>query len=125
MGNKWSNGIDRARESDCHVAALLTSALLTNARVSTSLQAPALAEASQAVDLYRCVLAALVRIENVEDAESVDPASESATMQQLDVSMIGTRYRYRDYLYDKLDDALNYARKEREREREATTPAAT
>ena len=36
-------------------------------------------------------------------------------MQALGVSRDGVKYRYKTFLYDKLDDALNYARIDRER----------
>jgi len=40
---------------------------------------------------------------------------DSAAMQNLDVSRDGFKYRYKTYLYDKLDDALAYARLDRRR----------
>jgi len=70
MGNDWSNDTGRARESDSHVAALLTSALLTGVRGTTSAgTTTATVEAAHAVKLYRCVLAALGSVdEKLEEA---------------------------------------------------------
>ena len=112
MANEWSNGIERARESERHLAVLLTSAMLSNphqpARASGR---SATSEAAHAVNLYRCVLAALnaADLEEVETA-SVRPTHDSAAMQMLDVSREGGKFVYRTFRYDKLDDALNYAR---------------
>jgi hypothetical protein len=117
MGNEWSNGIERARESDCHVAALLTSALI--ARATHPSGTSAMLEAENAVNLYRCVLAALASGERDRVEESASPTMDSADMQMLDVSRDGHRYRYQTYLYDKLDDALRFARIDRERERKS------
>lgn len=118
MSNHWSHGIERARESDCHVAALLSSALI--ARESTHLRTSgsAISEAANAVHLYRCVVAALTTVEQSEAVESLSPTGDSAAMQMLDVSRDGHRFRYQTYLYDKLDDALNFARIDRKRERD-------
>ncbi|KGQ20612.1 hypothetical protein LF41_1149 [Lysobacter dokdonensis DS-58] len=41
-------------------------------------------------------------------------------MQKLDVSRDGVKFRYRSILYDKLDDALSYARIDRERQAEGS-----
>lgn len=60
MATDWSNGTESTRESDAHVAALLTSALLTGVRATTGAgTTTAAAEAAHAVRLYRYVLAAL------------------------------------------------------------------
>ena len=60
MGDEWSNDIESARDANCHVAAIPTSALLTGVRGTTSAGSTTAAmEAAQAVKLYRCVLAAL------------------------------------------------------------------
>ena len=119
MSNDWSHGIERAaRESDCHVAALLSSALIARESTHLRISSSAISEAANAVHLYRCVLAALLAVERSEVVESLSPTGDSAAMQMLDVSRDGHRYRYQTYLYDKLDDALNFARIDRERERD-------
>ena len=116
MGNEWSNGIERARESEAHVAASLTSALI--ARATHPCGTSAVLEAANAVNLYRCVLAALANGDGNRLEESVSPTMDSAAMQKLDVSRDGVKYRYKTFLYDKLDDALSYARMDRERQSE-------
>lgn len=70
MGNEWSSSTEHTRESDRHVAALLTSALLTGVRGTTSAgSTTATVEAAHAVKLYRCVLAALAAVDDkLEDA---------------------------------------------------------
>lgn len=70
MGNEWSSSTEQARESDRHIAALLTSALLTGVRGTTSVgSTTATVEAAHAVKLYRCVLAALDSVDDkLEDA---------------------------------------------------------
>jgi hypothetical protein len=70
MRNDWANDTGRVRESDSHVAALLTSALLTGVRGTTSAgTTTATVEAAHAVKLYRCVLAALGSVdEKLEEA---------------------------------------------------------
>ena len=113
MGNEWTSGIERARESDCHVAALLTSALI--GRTAHPCGTGAELEATNAVDLYRCVLAALTHGERDRLGSQGSPTMDSANMQALGVSRDGVKYRYTAFLYDKLDDALNYARIDRER----------
>lgn len=118
MGNEWSSGIERARESDAHVAALLTSSLI--ARATHPCGTSAVLEAENAVNLYRCVLAALAKGERDRFDESVSPTMDSAAMQKLDVSRDGVKFRYRSILYDKLDDALSYARIDRERQAEGS-----
>jgi hypothetical protein len=113
MGNDWSHGIERARESDAHVAASLTSALI--ARATHPCGTSAMHEAENAVNLYRCVLAALTADTGNQLEKSTTPTMESTAMQMLDVSRDGVKYRYKTYLYDKLDDALSYARLDRGR----------
>lgn len=70
MSNEWSNGTERTRESDRHVAALLTAALLTGVRATTHAgTTTATVEAAHAVKLYRCVLAAMGSVDDtLEDA---------------------------------------------------------
>ena len=114
MGNEWSTGTERARESDAQVAALLTSALI--ARATHPCGTSAMLEAANAVNLYRCVLAALANGELDRSDRSVSPTMDSAAMQMHDVSREGMKFRYRAVLYDKLDDALSSARTDRERE---------
>ena len=106
MGNEWSNGTGRTRESDAHVAASLTSAL------------KAAQEAENAVNLYRCVLAALSAGEPYQRQEAATPTMDSAAMQRLGVSRDGVKFRYNTFLYDKLDDALAYARLDHQRQSE-------
>ena len=113
MGNEWPHGIERARESDAHVAALLTSALI--ARAMHPCGTSAVHEAENAVNLYRCVLAALAAGTGDQLDKSTTPTMESTAMQMLDVSRDGMKYRYKSFLYDKLDDALSYARLDRGR----------
>ena len=114
MGNEWTSGIERARESDCHVAALLSSALI--ARTTHPSGTGAGLEASNAVNLYRCVLAALAQERDGLGVSAGPMVLDSANMQTLGVSRHdGAKYRYKTFLYDKLDDALNYARIDRER----------
>ena len=72
-------------------------------------------EAENAVNLYRCVLAALAADTGNQLEKSTTPTMESTAMQMLDVSRDGVKYRYKTYLYDKLDDALSYARLDRGR----------
>ena len=113
MGNEWSHGIERARESDAQVAASLTSALI--ARATHPCGTSAVREAENAVNLYRCVLAALATGESDQLPNSAIPTMDSAAMQNLDVARDGVKYRYKTFLYDKLDDALAYARLDRGR----------
>ena len=113
MGNEWSHGIERARDSDAHVAASLTSALI--ARATHPSGTSAMQEAENAVNLYRCVLAALATGPGDRREKSTTPTMDSAAMQHLHVSRDGVKYRYKTYLYDKLDDALSYARLDRGR----------
>jgi hypothetical protein len=113
MGNEWPHGIERARESDAHVAASLTSALI--ARAMHPCGTSAVHEAENAVNLYRCVLAALAAGTGDQLDKSTTPTMESTAMQMLDVSRDGMKYRYKSFLYDKLDDALSYARLDRGR----------
>ncbi len=40
----------------------------------------------------------------------VPSASDDQLMKQYGISLDGGRYRYRDYRYDRLGDAMNYAR---------------
>ena len=108
MSNEWSHGIERARESDAHVAASLTSDLI--ARATHPCGTSAMQEAENAVNLYRCVLAALAAGPGDQREKSTTPTMDSAAMQHLDVSRVGVKYRYKTFLYDKLDDALAYAR---------------
>ena len=117
MGNDWSTDIESARKSDAHVAALLTSALIERATHPSGTSA--MLEAANAVNLYRCVLAALAKDEPDRVKDSVSPTMDSAAMQMLDVSRHGDKYRYRTFLYDKLDDALACARLDREREHQS------
>ena len=56
MSDEWSTGIERAFGPNSHVAALLTSALI--ARSTHPCGTSADLEAENAVNLYRCVLAA-------------------------------------------------------------------
>jgi len=113
MGNELINGIERTREADCHVAALLSSALI--ARTTHPSGTGAALEAANAVNLYRCVLAALAQ-ERDGLGVSASPLVESANMHTLGVSRHdGAKYRYKTFLYDRLEDALNYARIDRER----------
>lgn len=126
MRNEWSNGVERVRGPNSHVAALLTSALLNSANGSARPGATtAMSEAAQAVNLYRCVLAALNSVERRKDEEFLDPSGDSAAMQMLEITRDGAKYRYRTYLYDKLDDALNYARLETERESKSANAMGT
>ena len=85
MGNEWSHGIERARESDAHVAASLTSALI--ARATHPCGTSAMHEAENAVNLYRCVLAALAADTGNQLEKSTTPTMESTAMQMLDVSI--------------------------------------
>jgi len=112
MGNEWSPEIERARESDAQVAASLTSALI--ARATHPCGTSAVREAENAVNLYRCVLAALATGES-DQLHKAAPTMDSAAMQDLDVARDGVKYRYKTFLYDKLDDALAYARLDRGR----------
>ena len=114
MGNEWTTLNERARESDAHVAALLTSALI--ARTTHPSGTSAVMEAANAVNLYRCVLASLATEERDRAGQSVSPTMDSAAMQLFDVSRDGAKFRYRTYLYDTLDDALSDARNDRERQ---------
>lgn len=113
MGNDWTIGIERARESDAHVAALLTAALI--ARTTHPSGTSARLEAANAVDLYRCVRRALESEEPGRVGASASPTMDSAAMQLLDVSRDGMKFRYGAFLYEKLDEALEYARVDRER----------
>lgn len=119
MSDEWSTGIERAFGPNSHVAALLTSALI--ARSTHPCGTSADLEAENAVNLYRCVLAALTNSERRRE-QSVSPTLDSAAMQKLDVSRDGVKYRYKTFLYDKLDDALAYARIDRERSTVALDP---
>lgn len=112
MSTKWYSDIERGRDSDAHVAAMLTSSLI--ARSSHPCGTSSALEAENAVSLYRCVLAALAS-QGAPD-ESLSPTKDSAAMQELNVSRAGVKFRYRTFLYDKLDDALAYARLDRGRE---------
>jgi len=85
MGNEWSHGIERARESDAHVAASLTSAPI--ARATHPCGTSAMHEAENAVNLYRCVLAALAADTGNQLEKSTTPTMESTAMQMLDVSI--------------------------------------
>jgi hypothetical protein len=117
MTNEWSNGIERARESDRHLAALLTSAMLSNPHQTGRPDGRrAASEAAHAVDLYRCVLAALQAVDE-EDAETVpvSPTRDSSAMQLLDVSRDGDKFVYRTFRYDRLEDALDCARTDQAR----------
>ena len=114
MGNEWSNEIGRTRESDAHVAASLTSALI--ARASHPCGTSAVQEAENAVNLYQCVLAALSAGEPYQRQEAATPTMDSAAMQRLGVSRDGVKFRYKTFLYDKLDDALGYARLDHQRQ---------
>lgn len=116
MGNEWSNGIGRTRESDAHVAASLTSALI--ARATHPCGTSAAQEAVNAVNLYRCVLAALSADEPHQRQEAATPTMDSAAMQRLGVSRDGVKFRYDTFLYDKLDDALAYAWLDQQRQSE-------
>jgi hypothetical protein len=83
MGNDWSNDSERARESDCHVAALLTSALLAGVRGTTSAgTTTATVEAAHAVKLYRCVLAALGAVDEKLEEALTSARTERAREQQ-------------------------------------------
>lgn len=115
MSHEWPNEGEHDIAANMHVAALLTSALIARSTHPCGTSAPQ--EATNAANLYRCVLAELVSdSERRQPENSVSPTMDSAAMQGLDVSRDGVRYRYKTFLYDHLDDALAYARLDRERQ---------
>ena len=118
MSNEWTHRIVRATESDKYTAATLAAALIARGFTLPAATNASMA-AAQAVDLYQSVLAKLNPVSDAEEhadqqAGGQTPPSDDL-MLQLGITHDGARYRYQDYAYERMADALNYARLDRAR----------